>query len=51
MDHTLDRPEPAEDGVQDLHPGRSRALRPAEIREGKTGKICDRMSIEIRTKK
>lgn len=46
MDHTLDRPGSAGDGVHDLYPGRSRAVRPGKIRKGKAGKICDRMNIE-----
>ena len=51
MDYTVDGPEAAEDGVHDLHPGRSRAIRPEEIQKGETGKICDRMNTENRTKK
>ena len=51
MDHTLDRPGSAEDGVHDLYPGRGRAVRPAEIQEGEAGKICDRMNIENVIKK
>ena len=51
MDHTLDRPGTPKNGVHDLHPGRSRAVRSAEIQEGKAGKICDCMNIENVIKK
>ena len=50
MDHTLDRPGSAADGVHDQYPGRSRAVRPGEIRKGKARKVHHRMNIEIRTK-
>lgn len=51
MDYTVDGSEAAGDGVHDLHAGRGRAIRPAEIRKGEAGKIYDCMNLENGTKK
>lgn len=51
MDYTVDGYGAAEDGVYDLHTGRGRAVRPGEGSEAETGEICDRISLENRTKK